>query len=420
MNARRVEFAGFDGSRLAARLDMPVTPPRAFALFAHCFTCGKDGLAASRISTALTAQGIAVLRFDFTGLGMSEGQFADTNFSSNVADLRCAADFLRHDYQAPSLLIGHSLGGAAVLAAAHAIDEVRAVVTLGAPSELTHVTRQLGIAVQQLDIEREVGVTLAGRPFRIRRQFLEDLKEYNLHERIATLGRALLVMHAPRDDVVDIDHARRIFEAAKHPKSFVALDGADHLLSGRKDAAYAAKVIAAWVDRYLPEDAPTASVADGQVRVVESGTGRFTQHVQVGRHVLISDEPGRAGGDDAGPAPYDYLLAALGASTSITLRMVAERKGWQIEPFEVTLERRFIQAEDCSDCDYAAGQPVLEIDRHIRWRGSIDPEVRQRLLEGADRCPVHRALLGEIKVRTYADGGSWASNDATKGLPPVF
>jgi len=417
MSARRVAFAGFDGSRLAARLDMPATPPCAFALFAHCFTCGKNGLTASRISAALNAQGIAVLRFDFTGLGMSEGQFADTNFSSNVAALRCATDFLRCDYQAPSLLIGHSLGGTAVLAAAHAIDEVRAVVALGAPSEPAHLARQLRHAVEQLDTEREVAVSLAGRPFRIQRQW--DLKERNLHERIATLGRALLVMHAPHDDVVDIDHARRIFEAAKHPKSFVALDGADHLLSGPKDAAYAVKVIAAWVDRYLPEEAPSSSVADGQVRVVESGTGRFTQHVQVGRHVLMSDEPGRAGGDDAGPAPYDYLLAALGACTSITLRMVAERKGWQIEPFEVTMERRFIQAEDCSDCDSSTGQ-VLEIDRHIRWRGSIDPAVGQRLLEVADRCPVHRALLGEIKVRTYADGGLWTPNDASPGLPPVF
>lgn len=254
MNARRVEFPGHDGSQLAARLDLPPTPPRAYALFAHCFTCSKDVLAASRISAALNEQRIAVLRFDFTGLGMSEGEFANTNFSSNVADLLHAADFLREHHEAPALLIGHSLGGAAVLSAAQDIAEVRAVVTLGAPAEPIHVAKQLGeAALAQLDTEHEISVCLAGRPFRIQRQFLDDLKAQHLRERIATLGRALLVMHAPLDEVVGIDQARRIFEAARHPKSFVALDGANHLLTNRRDAAYAASVIAAWVARYLPE-----------------------------------------------------------------------------------------------------------------------------------------------------------------------
>lgn len=357
MKAKHVEFAGHDGSRLSARLDLPSIPPRAYALFAHCFTCGKDVLAASRISAALNAQGIAVLRFDFTGLGMSEGEFANTNFSSNVADLLRAADFLREHHQAPTLLIGHSLGGAAVLSAAQEIAEVRAVVTLGAPSEPLHVAGQLGKEVlAQLDTELEVGVSLAGRPFRIQRQFLDDLKAQRLHERIATLGCALLVMHAPLDEVVSIDQARRIFEAARHPKSFVALDGANHLLTGRRHAAYAAGIIAAWVQPWLPEAAARDALAPGQVRVVESGAGRYTQRVQAGRHDLIADEPTSVGGEDAGPGPFDYLLASLGACTTMTLRMVAERKGWPLDPLEVTLSQQHIHAQDCTDCESREGK----------------------------------------------------------------
>ncbi|MEO7217799.1 MAG: alpha/beta fold hydrolase [Gemmatimonadaceae bacterium] len=402
MNARRVDFPGHDGSLLAARLDMPPTPPRAYALFAHCFTCGKDVLAASRISTALNAQGIAVLRFDFTGLGMSEGEFANTNFSSNVADLLHAADFLRAHHRAPTLLIGHSLGGAAVLSAAQDISEVRAVVTLGAPSEPLHLAKQLGRDVlAKLDTEMEVGVSLAGRPFRIQRQFLNDLKAQHLRERIATLGCALLVMHAPADDVVGIDQARRIFEAAKHPKSFVALDGANHLLSGRGHAAYAAGVIAAWVQPYLPAAAAPDALAPGQVRVIESSGGRYTQLVQVGRHDFIADEPTSVGGTDAGPGPFDYLLAALGACTTITLRMVAERKGWQLDPVEVILSQQHIHAQDCADCVSSEGK-VLEIERTIRIPSSVDSDIAQQLMAIADRCPVHRVLSGEIKVRTHA------------------
>jgi uncharacterized OsmC-like protein/pimeloyl-ACP methyl ester carboxylesterase len=402
MKAKHVEFAGHDGSRLSARLDLPSIPPRAYALFAHCFTCGKDVLAASRISAALNAQGIAVLRFDFTGLGMSEGEFANTNFSSNVADLLRAADFLREHHQAPTLLIGHSLGGAAVLSAAQQIAEVRAVVTLGAPSEPLHVAGQLGKEVlARLDTELEVGVSLAGRPFRIQRQFLDDLKAQRLHERIATLGCALLVMHAPLDEVVSIDQARRIFEAARHPKSFVALDGANHLLTGRRHAAYAAGIIAAWVQPWLPEAAARDALAPGQVRVVESGAGRYTQRVQAGRHDLIADEPTSVGGEDAGPGPFDYLLASLGACTTMTLRMVAERKGWRLDPLEVTLSQQHIHAQDCTDCESREGK-VLEIERTICLPRSLDPAIAQQLMAIADRCPVHRALSGEIKVRTRA------------------
>lgn len=402
MNAKRVDFPGHDGSRLAARLDLPPTPPRAYALFAHCFTCGKDVLAASRISAALNAQGIAVLRFDFTGLGMSEGEFANTNFSSNVADLLRAADFLREHHQAPTLLIGHSLGGTAVLSAAQEIAEVRAVVTIGAPSEPLHVTKQLGEDVlAKLDTGQEVGVSLAGRPFRIQRQFLDDLKAQRLHERVAKLGRALLVMHAPLDEIVGIDQARRIFEVARRPKSFVALDGANHLLTGRRHAAYAAGVIAAWVQPWLPDATARDALTPGHVRVVESDVGRYTQLVRAGRHDLIADEPASVGGDDAGPGPFDYLLASLGACTTMTLRMAAERKGWQLDPVEVTLSQQHIHAQDCADCESTEGK-VLEIERTIRLPHALDPTIAQQLMDIADRCAVHRALSGEIKVRTRA------------------
>ncbi|MDE2155234.1 MAG: alpha/beta fold hydrolase [Xanthomonadaceae bacterium] len=261
MHASKVEFRGHDGSLLAARLDHPEGTPRAYALFAHCFTCGKDIHAATRVSAALCEMGIAVLRFDFTGLGMSEGDFANTNFSSNVADLVCAADYLRRDHQAPSLLVGHSLGGAAVIAAAGLIPEARAVATVGAPAEPSHVARQLGDAVDALRTADAVDVTLAGRPFRIKRQFLDDLHAQDMAEHLAHLGRALLVMHSPIDEIVDIDNARRIYAAARHPKSFVALDGARHLLGRREDAVYAARVLAAWVEHYLPPAGPAEATA---------------------------------------------------------------------------------------------------------------------------------------------------------------
>jgi putative redox protein len=251
MKAERMEFPGSDGQKLAARLDAPDGPIRAVALFAHCFTCGKDVFAASRIAQALTEHGIAVLRFDFTGLGASEGEFANTNFSSNVADLIAAADHLRQVRQAPALLIGHSLGGAAVLAAAADIPEVRAVVTIGAPSDPSHVAGLFGDQLAKIESDGEAEVQLAGRPFRIKRQFLEDAAEHRLSDKIAHLKKALLVMHSPRDTTVDIANALHIFTAAKHPKSFISLDDADHLLTRRADAIYVANMVAAWSERYL-------------------------------------------------------------------------------------------------------------------------------------------------------------------------
>lgn len=406
MPNQRLQFAGRDGQQLAARLDTPAGAIQAFALFAHCFTCGKDALAASRIAQALTQHGIAVLRFDFTGLGGSDGEFANTNFSSNVADLLAAADFLRTQYQAPALLIGHSLGGAAVLAAAGDIPEARAVVTIAAPSDPAHVVGMFGDHRPAIEADGEAQVTLAGRPFRIKRQFLDDVAEQRLLAKVSALRRALLVMHSPADDTVGIDNASQIFSAARHPKSFVSLDKANHLLSGKEDAAYVANTIAAWSQRYLGIDAAgmTAEAQEeGLVRVEENHLGKYQQQVTVGPHRLLADEPVSFGGLNGGPAPYDLLLAALGACTAMTMRMYADRKGLPLEHVSVSLRHEKIHAADCAECENKEGK-VDWIEREIEIQGPLDGAQRDALMAIADKCPVHRTLHSEVVIRTRPGG----------------
>ena len=401
MPAERFDFPNASGQQLAGLIDMPMGEPRAYALFAHCFTCGKDVHAAARLAGGLTALGIAVLRFDFTGLGESVGEFANTTFSSNDADLVAAADHLRRTRRAPALLIGHSLGGAAVLAAASGVPEAKAVVTIAAPCDPKHVAGLFRDHVDAIRAQGEVEVTLAGRPFRIRREFLDDVAEQNLTQRIADLRKALLVFHSPVDQFVGIDNASCIFLAARHPKSFVSLDDADHLLSRRSDAAYVANVIAAWAERYL-DAAP--SVMEGTsagtgVTVGETGQGKFQQLVQAGAHRLLADEPASFGGLDSGPSPYDFLLAALGACTAMTLRLYAERKALALGRVQVHLTHGRIHAEDCENCETKEGM-LDRIDRAITLDGDLDDAQRQRLLEIADKCPVHRTLTSEVEIRT--------------------
>lgn len=401
-----ISFTGHDGSVLSGRLDLPDGTVRAHALFAHCFTCSKDLLAARRISAALTRAGLAVLRFDFTGLGQSEGDFQATNFSSNVQDLVRAADHLRATRAAPALLVGHSLGGTAVLAAAADIPEAVAVATIGAPADAEHVLRSFAEAFDTIRAEGRAEVTLAGRRFTLERQFLDDVAGQRLHDRIAGLRRALLVLHAPRDEVVGIDNASRIFAAAHHPKSFVSLDEADHLLSQPADGAYAGEVIAAWAGRYLPaEPARDAAGERAGVTVAETGLGRYQASVQAGRHRLLADEPERVGGLDSGPSPYDYLSAALGACTVMTLRMYAQRKGLPVERIAATVTHGKIHAEDCADCAEelrAKGGTIDRFERAIAIDGELDPAARARLLEIADRCPVHRTLEAGAAIVTRA------------------
>ena len=403
MPIERFQFTGEGGHQLAAVLDLPEHEPRAYALFAHCFTCGKDVLAATRISAALAANGIAVLRFDFTGLGSSEGDFANSTFSSNVADLVRAADHLRETRKAPALLIGHSLGGAAILAAAGQIPDARAVVTIAAPSDPAHVT---GLFKDRIEDIRKVGdieVSLAGRPFHIKREFLDDIAEHGLTAHVANLHKALLVMHSPTDDTVGIDNATRIFVAARHPKSFVSLDDADHLLSQRRDSAYVADVIAAWAERYIdpPAQAAASGEAPRQVVVRESRNSKFQQTVMLGPHRMLADEPVAAGGEDSGPGPYDFLLAALGACKSMTMRLYADRKSLPLERATVTLSHSKIHAQDCAECETKEGM-LDQIDVAIGLEGALDAEQRKRILEIADKCPVHRTLTSEIRIVTKA------------------
>lgn len=403
-----VSFPGSAGDDLAARLDLPEGEPVAFALFAHCFSCSKDIAAASRISRGLVAQGFGVLRFDFTGLGASGGEFANTNFSSNVEDLRRAAAMLRERCRAPTLLVGHSLGGAAVLAAAPSIPEVRAVATIGAPFDPGHIAHLFPArTLAELERAGEADVELAGRTFRVRRQLLDDANAQNLTRTLGQLDRALLVLHSPTDEIVDVDNARQIFEAARHPKSFVSLDGADHLLTRAEDAGYVATVLAGWASRYLADPAATADAATGEqqatpgegtVTVTDSGPGALSQAIVAGRHRFVADEP-LGVGDDLGPTPYDLLLAALGTCTSMTLRMYADRHDWPLEQVAVRLEHDRVHADDCRDVE-ADPCVVDHIDRIIRLDGGLSGEQRARLLALAERCPVHRTLTGEIRVAT--------------------
>jgi uncharacterized OsmC-like protein/fermentation-respiration switch protein FrsA (DUF1100 family) len=405
MPTERFQFNGEGGHQLSAALDLPDGEPAAFALFAHCFTCGKDTLAAKRISVALAAKGIAVLRFDFTGLGSSEGDFANSTFSSNVADLVRAADHLRSVRKPPSILIGHSLGGAAILAAAGQIPEAQAVATIAAPSDPAHVTGLFKEHIDNIRTQGEVEVSLAGRPFRIKREFLDDIAEHELMKDVTGLHKALLVMHSPVDDTVGIDNATKLFVAARHPKSFISLDHADHLLTKPADALYAADVIAAWASRYIDTAKPAKAMdlpeAPRQVVVQETRKSKFNQTISVGPHRLIADEPVAASGEDAGPGPYDFLLAGLGACTSMTMRLYADRKSLPLDRITVTLKHSKIYAKDCAECETRDGM-LDQIERDIAMVGALDPEQRKKLMEIADKCPVHRTLTSEIRIVTKA------------------
>ena len=398
----KATFAGSNGQELAARLDLPAGPVRAFALFAHCFTCSKDGLAARRIAGGLAAAGIGVLRFDFTGLGSSEGDFANTNFSSNVEDLVRAADYLRETFEAPTILIGHSLGGAAVLAAADRIPEAKAVVTIAAPADVAHVLHQFGGSLETIRTDGEAEVKLAGRPFRIRRSFVEDAEAQRLEDKIRHLGKALLVMQAPRDEIVGIENATRIFTAARHPKSFISLDDADHLVSRPEDATYIAGMIAAWVARYLPQMVEEPAV-EKHVLVRETGLARLQNFVVAGRHRLIADEPVSAGGLDSGPDPYAYLAVALGACTSMTLRIYAEHKKIALGRISVEVGYGKVAAEHCADCGAVADGRTGRIDRFERLisiEGGVDDATAAKVVEIAGKCPVHRTLESASAVVT--------------------
>jgi uncharacterized OsmC-like protein/fermentation-respiration switch protein FrsA (DUF1100 family) len=405
MPRENIEFPGRNGA-LAGTLELPATTPRGYALFAHCFSCGKNSLAASRISGELAGLGMAVLRFDFTGLGGSEGDFANSHFSSNIEDLVAAADYLREHYAAPILLIGHSLGGTAVLAAAEHIPESEAVVTIGAPASPEHVVTRFAPDVAALERDGVADVTLGGRTFRIDRSFLDDLKSHSMRDRIHNLRKSLLIMHSPVDATVGIDEASRIFDAAMHPKSFISLDDADHLLRKTEDAAFVASTIAGWASRYFSADDAKATeeanepVTKGHVVVTEENR-RFLRQVRTDDHDWLSDEPAGIG-DDLGPDPYEQLLAALGTCTSMTIRLYANRKKWPLDDVRVELSHERDHGPDCERCE-EPDQVIDVIKRIVEIDGDLDAAQRERLLEIADRCPVHKTLTGDLRIETEAE-----------------
>ncbi len=404
MPTERITFTGHSGEELAARLDLPDGPHLGTALFAHCFTCGKDIPAARRIASRLAAMGLAVLRFDFTGLGHSDGEFGNTTFTSNVGDLVKAADYLAGRGMAPGLLIGHSLGGAAVLKAAGDIASIKAVATIGAPFDPGHVTHNFGDALPEIAEKGSAEVSLGGRPFRIGAEFVRDVEEEQLAPAIAGLKKALLVLHAPRDAIVGIENATQIFLAAKHPKSFVTLDDADHLITRVEDAEYAAEVIAAWGAKYLGirPPAPPPGAPEGVVRVSEADPGGFLQDVTHGpAHHTLADEPASYGGTDRGMTPYGFLSAGLGACTSMTIRMYARRKKWPLAHVSVDVTHDKVHAEDAE----GGAQKIDGFHRLITLEGDLDDDQRTRLREIADKCPVHRTLEASSKVTTELAGG---------------
>mgnify|MGYP001061536057 CR=1 FL=1 len=400
MPTERFTFTGHSGHTLAARLDLPEGPHLATALFAHCFTCSKDIPAVRRIAARLAGAGIAVLRFDFTGLGHSEGEFANTSFTSNIEDLQHASEALASRDMAPSLLIGHSLGGAAVLAAAKQIESAKAIVTIGAPSDPGHVTHNFDEALDQIEEHGRAEVHLGGRPVTIGKGFVDSVKGDTLHDDIADLDRALLVLHAPRDQIVGIENAAEIFTAAKHPKSFVTLDEADHLISDPSDAEYTAGVIAAWASRYLDltPPAPPPGAPEGIVRVSEADPKGFLQDVNVGPdHHLLADEPEAYGGTDRGLSPYGFLSAGLGACTSMTIRMYARRKGWPLRHVSVDVNHDKVHAQDA---DSRSDSKADKFTRVVRLEGDLTDDQRAKLMEIADKCPVHRTLERSSTVVT--------------------
>ena len=406
MASKKTVFQNKNGESLSGLLEIPDAQTKYYAIFAHCFTCFKDSRAASYIARALAKQGIAVLRFDFTGLGSSAGEFSNTNFSSNIQDLTAAADFLEKNYLAPSLLIGHSLGGAAVLAAAQQLQSVKAVVVIAAPATAAHVKGLFVDAQQEILKNDTARVQLGGRDFTIKKQFVEDLENYNSLEHIQQLNKALLIFHSPLDQVVSIDEAARIYGAAKHPKSFISLGRADHLLSRSGDAQYVATVLSAWASLYLDEldsqdvgsETPDITIKEGVV-VVRECDKKFTREIITASHHLISDEPVRMGGADKGANPYELLLAALGSCTSMTLRMYANHKKIDVESIEVELQHSRVHAYDCAACGKQEAQ-VDKITRTIKLTGELDDQQRKRMLEIASRCPVHKTLENQILIET--------------------
>jgi putative redox protein len=400
MSVQKITFKNRTGEILSAKLELPVNQrPHNYAVFAHCFTCTKNLNAVRYISAALAAKGFGVFSFDFTGLGESEGEFADSNFSTSVDDLVCAAEFLKENYQAPSVIVGHSLGGAAALMAANSLEMIKAVVTIGAPSAPIHVRQLLVGEMTELLENGQAEVSIGGRPFLIKRQFLEDLTKHDLLEVVGRMRKSFLFLHSPQDRIVGIDNAAALYKAAAHPKSFISLDGADHLLSNKADAKYVGDAIASWASRYIekPEEINVSTSKD--VAAYLGTEDKFTTQIRAGRHHLTADEPESFGGNDFGPSPYALVASGLAACTAMTLRLYADRKKWDLQEIYVHVSHERTHVEDCSNCD-SSGSKLDRFYREIEMIGDLDDEQKQRLLEIADKCPVHKTLESNVVIET--------------------
>ena len=398
MRFKKVTFTNKNGYQLAARIEFPVNQhPHSYAIFAHCFSCNKNLAAVRQISRALVQEGIALMRFDFTGLGESEGDFSDTNFATNLSDIDAAAEYLTAHYEAPELLIGHSLGGAAMIRAACHIDSVKAVATIGSPYNPVHVTHLFTDDMETIIAKGEAEVNIGGRPFKVKKQFIDDLQNYDPFEVLRNLRKAILVMHSPQDMTVEIDNAAKIYQAAFHPKSFMSLDGADHLLSNKDDAKYAGEMIASWAKKYL--DIPAKKKLHKEKEVaVRLGNQGYTTEIIAGEHALIADEPAEVGGNDFGPDPYELLNASLGACTAMTLQMYARRKKWDLQEVTVHLAHTKDYAADRAEVE--SKKKLDHFHRTIKLEGDLSDEQKQRLMEIADKCPVHKTLHSDVVVKT--------------------
>ncbi len=397
---RKVTIENRDGNQLAGILSYPVGQFRGSAVFAHCFTCSKDTLAASRVAQGLSERGIAVLRFDFTGLGQSDGDFGSSGFAGNLADLEDVVAWMGETYRAPEFLIGHSLGGAAVLALGGAMAHIKGIATIGAPAVAAHVLHLFDGKEDEISQKGRAEVSIGGRPFAVGAEFIADLKARTSLEHITSLKTDLLILHAPQDAIVGIENAAEIFTAAKHPRSFVSLDRADHLLTKRADADFAAAMIAAWASRLLEAGRGPLRAQEGEVIVASSPDGPFAHDIAAGAHMMRADEPvDIPGGLDSGPAPYDFLLAGLGACTAMTLRMYAARKNWPLEGVQVVLRHEKRHGQDGGASDNAAAK-LDHMKREITIEGPLDEAQIARLLEIADKCPVHKSLEAGVRVET--------------------
>ncbi|WP_340075070.1 bifunctional alpha/beta hydrolase/OsmC family protein [Leptobacterium sp. I13] len=400
MSVTIIEFKNKQGQTLSGRLELPAdSRPHNFVLFAHCFTCNKNLSAVRNISRALASNGFGVLRFDFTGLGESEGEFADTNFSGNVEDLITAANYLAEHYKSPSLIIGHSLGGAAVIFAASKIDSIQAIATIGAPSNPTHVKHLFKSDLDAINKDGKATVNLSGRDFTIKKQFIDDLESKSLPDTVKEMRKPLLVMHSPQDTTVGVQNAKEIYDAAFHPKSFVSLDGADHLLTNKQDSLYVGEVIASWAKRYISTpETPKLQTQHQVVANLDTEDG-FTTQMKLGDHFLTADEPESVGGQNFGPNPYELVSAGLAACTAMTIRMYASHKKWDLQNIEVHISHDKKYAEDCENPESKTAK-IDTFTREIRLIGNLEETQRNRILNIANKCPVHKTLHSDIKVET--------------------